>query len=72
MLFFHIWFCQPVLALSIKHHGILYDQRLPAKYLPTFHANYENRARDMDDSIPKFQTYPPNNEMNHDGTVKDN
>jgi hypothetical protein len=48
------------------------DQRLPVKYLPKFHANYENRARDTDDSIPKFKTYPPDNEMNHDGTFKDN
>ena len=48
------------------------DQRLPAKYLPTSHTNYENRARDIDDSLPKFKCWPPGNEMNNDGTLKEN
>ena len=47
------------------------DQKLPDKYLPTIHANYENRARDAEDSIPKYKTYPPENEMNADGTLKE-
>lgn len=47
------------------------EQKLPAKYLPQYHANYENRTRDYADSIPKYKTFPSlGNEMNNDGTLK--
>eukprot|EP00978_Attheya_sp_CCMP212_P033976 scaffold140115_cov44-Attheya_sp.AAC.3 len=42
------------------------DQKLPNKfkYLPKMHTNYENRARDFEDSLPKYKTFPPENPMN--------
>lgn len=43
-------------------------QKLPVKYLPTEHTNYENRARDFEDCLPKFKTMGPENPMNNDGT----
>ncbi|CAB9527104.1 Glutathione-dependent formaldehyde-activating enzyme [Seminavis robusta] len=46
------------------------EQKLPDYYLPRMHTNYENRARDATDSLPKFKTFPPDNEVNADGSLK--
>ncbi|CAB9502794.1 Glutathione-dependent formaldehyde-activating enzyme [Seminavis robusta] len=45
------------------------DQKLPDKYHPKCHMNYENRAMDANDSLPKYKTGPPNNQMNNDGSL---
>ena len=34
--------------------------KLPEKYLPQKHVNYENRHYDWHDPLPKFKTFPPN------------
>mmetsp|Transcript_19021 Transcript_19021/g.28706 ORF Transcript_19021/g.28706 Transcript_19021/m.28706 type:complete len:83 (+) Transcript_19021:217-465(+) len=44
-------------------------QKLSDKYLPIMHTNYENRSRDYEDSLPKYQTFPPNNRVNNDGSL---
>lgn len=46
------------------------DQKLPPMYLPNHHANYENRAMDCHDNLPKFKCFGPE-EMNNDGTLKE-
>ena len=46
-------------------------QKLPNQYLPTMHANYENRQRDYEDSLPKYKSFPPHNQMNNDGSLLD-
>ena len=33
--------------------------KLPEKYLPTVHVNYENRQYDWSDKLPKFKAVPP-------------
>lgn len=47
------------------------QQKLPEEYLPQYHSNYENRARDVEDSLPKYKTFPTDNEMNNDGSLKE-
>ena len=44
--------------------------KLPDNLKPTAHINYENRMWDFSDSLPKFAAFPPNNQMNNDGTLK--
>ena len=34
--------------------------KLPDKYLPQAHTNYENRHYDWYDPLPKFKAFPPN------------
>lgn len=47
------------------------DQKLPEKYVPKIHINYENRARDAEDKLPKFRKWPQQGEeMNNDGSLK--
>ena len=41
--------------------------KLPEKYLPKAHANYENRQRDFHDSLPKFKCFPPNGMVDNQG-----
>ena len=41
--------------------------KLPEKYLPTMHANYENRQYDSCDQLPKFRCFPPNGMMDNQG-----
>lgn len=47
-------------------------QKLPVKFHPTIHVQYENRAMDVQDALPKFMTNPGagGNEVNNDGTMK--
>ena len=42
---------------------------LPADLLPTMHINYENRLWDINDELPKFAAFPPDNMVNNDGSA---
>ena len=46
------------------------SNKLPEKWVPATHINYENRMWDFNDEIPKFAAFPPNNPLNNDGTPK--
>jgi hypothetical protein len=48
----------------------LADQKLPPKYQPQMHINYEKRSRDADDDLPKFKTWPFEEECHRDGSVR--
>ena len=41
--------------------------KLPEKYLPKFHVNYENRHYDWGDTLPKFKCFPPNGKVDNQG-----
>ena len=41
--------------------------KLPKKYLPEMHINYENRHYDWNDSLPKFKCFPPDGKVDHQG-----
>ena len=41
--------------------------KLPEKYLPTAHLNYENRQYDSCDKLPKFKCFPPNGMVDNQG-----
>lgn len=43
---------------------------LPKELWPRLHLNYENRLKDWDDSLPKYQTFRNGPECENDGTVK--
>lgn len=45
------------------------DQKLPANCQPQMHINYEKRVRDVDDDLPKFKTWPFEEECHKDGSV---
>ena len=42
--------------------------RLPEKYHPSLHCNYENRLLDSTDSLPKCKVWPGGEMLNNDGT----
>jgi hypothetical protein len=41
---------------------------LPDHLKPRFHVNYENRMWDINDLLPKFAVFPPDNMVEVDGT----
>ena len=41
--------------------------KLPEKYLPKIHVNYENRQYDSCDKLPKFKCFPPNGVLDNQG-----
>ena len=41
--------------------------KLPEKYLPKIHVNYENRQYDSCDKLPKFKCFPPNGMLDNQG-----
>jgi hypothetical protein len=41
--------------------------RLPEKYLPKAHINYENRQYDWCDNLPKFKGFPPEPMVDNQG-----
>ena len=44
--------------------------KLPKKYLPQIHVNYENRQYDACDQLPKFKCFPPKGLMDNEGHLK--
>ena len=46
-------------------------QKLPDSLLPKMHINYENRARDAHDTLPKYRKWPWEGEMTNDGVSKE-
>mmetsp|Transcript_43301 Transcript_43301/g.65441 ORF Transcript_43301/g.65441 Transcript_43301/m.65441 type:complete len:162 (+) Transcript_43301:329-814(+) len=44
------------------------SNKLPDALKPKAHLNYENRAWDWNDDIPKFKSFPPNDMLNNDGS----
>ncbi|VEU33689.1 unnamed protein product [Pseudo-nitzschia multistriata] len=42
--------------------------KVPDNLKPAMHINYENRAWDVNDDLPKFAAFPPDNMVNSDGT----
>ena len=43
------------------------DCKLPEKYMPKTHFNYENRHYDWCDSLPKFKCLPPEGKIDNQG-----
>ena len=41
--------------------------KLPEKYLPKAHVNYENRQYDSCDKLPKFKCFPPTGMVDNQG-----
>jgi hypothetical protein len=41
--------------------------KLPDKYLPKSHVNYENRQYDWHDTLPKFKCFPPEGRVDNQG-----
>merc|ERR1711894_203457 len=41
--------------------------KLPVKYQPKIHVNYENRHYDFHDDLPKFKCFPPNGMVDNQG-----
>ena len=41
--------------------------RLPDKYMPKSHINYENRQYDWNDELPKFKGFPPEGMVDNQG-----
>ena len=41
--------------------------KLPEKYMPKMHVNYENRHYDWCDSLPKFKVFPPGGKVDNQG-----
>ena len=41
--------------------------KLPEKYLPQMHVNYENRHYDWHDFLPKFKCFPPDGKVDNQG-----
>ena len=46
------------------------NNTLPDNFSAKQHCNYENRMWDFNDDLPKFAAFPPENQMNNDGTPK--
>jgi len=44
--------------------------KLPPYLLPVAHINYENRAMDWTDDLPKFEVWPEGKVLNNDGSLK--
>ena len=43
------------------------DCKLPKKYQPQSHVNYENRHYDYHDKLPKFKDFPPHGRLTNEG-----
>ena len=41
--------------------------KLPEKYMPRAHINYENRQYDWKDPLPKFKEFPPHGRLDNNG-----
>ena len=57
---------------AIRHDVIAksYGSELPPELLPTLHFYYEDRVKDMKDSLPKFKDFPA--EGGGSGSMMDN
>mmetsp|Transcript_11404 Transcript_11404/g.32851 ORF Transcript_11404/g.32851 Transcript_11404/m.32851 type:complete len:160 (+) Transcript_11404:146-625(+) len=42
--------------------------KIPDSLKPKMHINYENRAWDVNDDLPKYAAFPPNNMVNNNGS----